>query len=264
MSWLKFETNTFEKPEVMAITIEMGWEDPDLTVAKLLKVWRWFDEHTEDGHAKGVTSVLFERVIGCPGLCDAMQKAGWMVINEDGIHLPNFARHNGSTAKKRALNAKRKANQRATPPSKPPETKASPKCHAPSVTDVTQESGQVRELEKRREDITSTNVLDGKPPASSLLPADEQKRFVWDVGKRLLTQVDGLSEKQAGSFLGGLIGKSSLAAVDAALKRAERDPPVDVRSWLTANVAGKRKQTSHHGFDSRNYSEGVTADGTFE
>ena len=58
MSWLKFDCTTPEKPEVLRITISMGWDDPDLTVGKLLKVWRWFDEHSLDGNADGVTLAL--------------------------------------------------------------------------------------------------------------------------------------------------------------------------------------------------------------
>ena len=30
--WLKMECSTPDKPEVLAITAHMGWDDPDLTV----------------------------------------------------------------------------------------------------------------------------------------------------------------------------------------------------------------------------------------
>jgi len=30
--WIKFECSLPEKPETLAITVAMGWDDPDLTV----------------------------------------------------------------------------------------------------------------------------------------------------------------------------------------------------------------------------------------
>ncbi|MFX8008235.1 hypothetical protein ABTK85_19545, partial [Acinetobacter baumannii] len=57
-NWIKFEVDTPEKPEVLALTVAMGWDDPDLTVGKLLRVWRWFDQHTLEGNAPGVSAAL--------------------------------------------------------------------------------------------------------------------------------------------------------------------------------------------------------------
>jgi hypothetical protein len=113
--WLKFEANTPEKPEVLAITIELGFDDPDLTVGKLLKVWRWFDQHTVNGNAASVTPALLDLLIGVTGITQAMANVGWLHINEGGgIDLPNFERHNGKTAKDRALTAKRVASHKAS------------------------------------------------------------------------------------------------------------------------------------------------------
>lgn len=110
--WIKLEINTFDKPEVMAITVAIGLDDPDYTVGKLAKMWRWFDQHTTDGNAVGVTSALLDRYVGVTGFCAAMQSVGWLVINADGITLPHFDFHNGKTAKQRAQGAKRAANHR--------------------------------------------------------------------------------------------------------------------------------------------------------
>src|SRR5690606_13990891 len=111
--WLKFEVNTPEKPEVLAITIELGWDDPDLTVGKLLRVWRWFDQHTQEGNAASVTPALLDRIIGVTGFCQAMANVGWLTIEADGVSLPNFDRHHGKTAKNRSLTAKRVATHKS-------------------------------------------------------------------------------------------------------------------------------------------------------
>ena len=68
--WLKMECATPEKPEVLAITAAMGWDDPDLTVGKLFRLWRWFDQHTTDGNAVRVTSALLDRVLGVAGFVE--------------------------------------------------------------------------------------------------------------------------------------------------------------------------------------------------
>lgn len=143
--WLKFEANTPEKPEVFAITVAMGWDDPDLAVGKLLKVWRWFDQQSIDGNAPSVTLALLDRISGVSGFAQAMCNVGWLCIQSTGISLPNFERHNGKTAKDRALTAKRVANH-----------KSNGKTNAASVTSgVT--SALPRE-EKRREEVKDTPI----------------------------------------------------------------------------------------------------------
>lgn len=111
--WLKIESSTPEKEEVLAITSLLGWDDPDMAVGKLFRLWRWFDQHTIDGNATRVTSALLDRIIGVKGFCEAVNSVGWLEINEGGVALPKFDRHNGNTAKNRALTAKRVASHKA-------------------------------------------------------------------------------------------------------------------------------------------------------
>ena len=110
--WLKFEKATLDKPEVFAIAARLGI-DPDAVVGKLMRVWSWFDTHTVDGNAAGVTPALLDRIAGATGFVSAMHESGWVVVDEGGVSLPNFDRHTGETAKKRALTAKRVADHRA-------------------------------------------------------------------------------------------------------------------------------------------------------
>ena len=110
--WLKFEKSTSDKPEVWAMAEELGI-DPDAVVGKLLRVWGWFDEQSEEGNAPSVSKMLLDRRVGVTGFCDSMVLCGWM--NDDGkeVTLPNFDRHNGKTAKNRSLTAKRVAKHKA-------------------------------------------------------------------------------------------------------------------------------------------------------
>lgn len=152
--WLKFEASTPEKREVFSITVAMGWDDPDLTVGKLLKVWRWFDQQTIDGNAPCVTLALLDRIIGVSGFAKAMCDVGWLVCGEAGVSLPNFDRHNGKTAKDRCLTAKRVAKH-----------KTNAAGNAASV------SGALPKEEKSREDTeVNTKSCPAQEPDAPGLP----------------------------------------------------------------------------------------------
>lgn len=108
--WLKVETSTPDKPEIWSIAEQLGI-DPDAVVGKLFRVWAWFDQQTENGNAPTVTKMLLDRKVGVIGFCDAVIESGWMT-ETDSLTLPNFDRHNGQTAKNRALTAKRVAKHK--------------------------------------------------------------------------------------------------------------------------------------------------------
>ena len=110
--WLKFEKSTSDKPEVWSMAENLGI-DPDAVIGKLLRVWAWFDEQSEDGNALSVSKLLLDRRVGVSGFCDSMIVCGWMTEEGREVHLPNFDRHNGKTAKNRSLTAKRVANHKA-------------------------------------------------------------------------------------------------------------------------------------------------------
>lgn len=139
--WIKFESATPDKPEIWSIADSLD-VDPDAVVGKLLRVWIWFDSHTESGNAPSVTKKLLDRLVGVNGFCDCVILAGWMTQNNDEIHLPNFERHNGNTAKNRALTAKRVAKHKE----KQTHSKANAKGNAPIVNSA------LPKEEKRRED----------------------------------------------------------------------------------------------------------------
>jgi hypothetical protein len=111
VSWIKFETSTSDKPEVWQIADRLGI-DPDAVVGKLLRIWAWFDDQTESGNAPLTVGALLDRKVGVSGFVNAMILAGWMHEKNGVLTLPNFDRHNGETAKSRALTAKRVAKHK--------------------------------------------------------------------------------------------------------------------------------------------------------
>jgi hypothetical protein len=99
--WMKIELELPDKPEVHAIA---GFTniDPDAVVGKLIRIWQWFDKHTTDGNAHGVTYSLLDRISGVTGFGEAMNFAGWIVQNGTVLTMPKFDRHTSQSAKTRA------------------------------------------------------------------------------------------------------------------------------------------------------------------
>jgi hypothetical protein len=162
MSWIKFETATSEKPEVWAIALSLGI-DADAVVGKLLRIWAWFDTQTVEGNAPSVTKALLDSKVSVSGFCQAMIEVGWMIEEDGVISLPNFDRHNGKTAKNRALTSKRVAEHKAGNAKVTQKvTKQFEKGNAASVTIA------LPREEKRREEVNTI------PPLS---PKGEKTRY---------------------------------------------------------------------------------------
>lgn len=160
--WLKFESTLPEKAETLAITAAMGWDDPDLTVGKLMRMFRWFDQQTIDGNAPNVTPALLDRIIGVTGFVSAVASVGWIVIDGTSLSLHNFDRHNGETAKSRALTAKRVAKHKAN-------AQGNGNGNADSVSSALPKEEKKRE--EKREDSLSA-AAEKKISRKSQVPSD--------------------------------------------------------------------------------------------
>lgn len=109
--WIKFQIDTPDKPEVVAIASRLGI-DPDAVVGKLIRVWSWFDKHTRDGNAESVTLAFLDRITSCDGFGEQMVFVGWLEQNGSTLTMVNFAYHNGTSAKSRALGKNRQEKHR--------------------------------------------------------------------------------------------------------------------------------------------------------
>ena len=157
--WLKMECCLPEKPEVFQIAGILGI-DPDEVLGKLFKVWRWFDAHTESGNAHSVTYALVDRIAGLVGFAEAMGLVGWLVQDGSDLCVPNFDRHNGKTAKERALTAKRVAKSKAKG-----NGEANGEGNAPTVTTPLPREEKRREEKKEQKQAPSKSaeLLPGLP-----------------------------------------------------------------------------------------------------
>ena len=105
--WIEWEKGLVRKPEVMRIARLMGCT-PQHAAACCMMVWEWAEDVTENGMIPGVTAADVSFAAGVEGIGGAMIQAGWLLETDDAVVFPNWERHNGEPAKRRALDALRK------------------------------------------------------------------------------------------------------------------------------------------------------------
>lgn len=111
--WIKWTKGLPQKREVIAIATTLKI-DRRMAAALCMQVWEWADNNTVDGDVRGVTKTFLDELVGVPGFGVLMEREHWLVESPLGIVFPNFAYHNGETAKSRALTSRRMARHRAT------------------------------------------------------------------------------------------------------------------------------------------------------
>ena len=167
--WIKWMKGLSRRTEIRAIARKLDIPR-QLAAGCFMDVMEWADDETVDGVLPRMTVEDLDDAAGMKGFGQAMVDVGWATATDQGVTLSNFTRHNGETAKKRALDANR---QRAV-------RDPSAKCHASSVT----ENGQVRDQNKKRREEDKKNPPN--PPAGGadvVLPAaldTEAFRAAWD------------------------------------------------------------------------------------
>ena len=149
--WIKMRTDLRDDPAVISIAAATGL-DEDTVVGKLHRLWSWANRQTIDGNAVGVNENWIDRYLCVTGIAKELEKVGWLSAFDGGVEIPKFDRHNGESAKRRALTARRVAKFKVTHNALP------------------------REEKRREEKIVSTNVdtcdhpSDGSPAALYSFP----------------------------------------------------------------------------------------------
>ncbi len=105
--WIKSRVVLHEEREVLAIAAELSM-DRFAVIGRLLRIWGWFDQHTNNGNAPGATDALLDELVGQKGFSSAMRGARWLFdLDGGGLRIPKWSRHNGTSGKKRANGQKR-------------------------------------------------------------------------------------------------------------------------------------------------------------
>jgi hypothetical protein len=155
--WIKVEITTPDKPEVVRLADRLGI-DQDAVAGKLVRFWIWADQQSVDGDSLGVTSAFIDRLTNCPGFSAGLLEVGWLTSRNGRLSVPHFDRHNGQTAKSRALTKDRVKRSR----------------NAPDVTPALPESEKSEIREEKKEGSkppgkATHNVPGGPAPAAVLV-----------------------------------------------------------------------------------------------
>lgn len=109
--WIKMRTNLWDDPRVSRLC-DLTDQPEAMVIGGLYWLWAMADEHSEDGFLPGLTLRAVDRKTGIAGLGGALIDIGWIEELEDGLRVVNFDDHNGGSAKRRSMDAKRKASVR--------------------------------------------------------------------------------------------------------------------------------------------------------
>lgn len=105
-SWIKVRTHLATHPKVVRIACALCAQ-PVHILGALVHLWSVADMHADGECLPHMTPEALDLMVSLPGFARELAKAGWAEIKEDGIYLLNYQVHNGTSAKRRAANAKR-------------------------------------------------------------------------------------------------------------------------------------------------------------
>lgn len=170
--WIKMRTNLWDDPRVSRLCDLTGAGEAAI-VGGLYWLWAMADEHTEDGILPGLTTRAIDRKTGVNGLGAALVSISWLVEHPEGVTIVGFEEHNGTSAKRRCVDAQTKANKRKSSTGDQSDVR---NVSGQDADNVRTEQGQktptcgARE-EKRRIDTTTASA--GAIPSVEVFPIQD-------------------------------------------------------------------------------------------
>ncbi|MES2319984.1 MAG: hypothetical protein V4631_21090 [Pseudomonadota bacterium] len=109
--WIKMRDDLLDDPAVFRIAAAVKL-DKFSVIGRLQVFWSWVGKHAVDGCVDAGTELLVDDIVRCDGFAAALVAAMWLSISERGLEIPKHDRHNGNSAKKRAMKNARQARWR--------------------------------------------------------------------------------------------------------------------------------------------------------
>lgn len=162
--WIKMRGNLWDDPRVAAI-VDATDASEAAVIGGLYWLWAAADQHTENGFMPGLSLRQIDRKTGVSGLGAAMASVGWIAEEDGGIRIARFEEHNGESAKRRCMEAKRKAGAR--------------KVSASDADKVRTKSGHHAELEKEKEIDQKQDQKKKQPRVTAQPPPDDVDPQTW-------------------------------------------------------------------------------------
>ncbi|MDE2100293.1 MAG: hypothetical protein KGL39_23785 [Patescibacteria group bacterium] len=184
----------------------------------------------------GLTLKAIDRKVGVQGFGEALCQIGWLYDHPEGVRIANFEEHNGSSAKRRSVDAQRKATVRNVSASDADKTRTEDGQKTPNLG--------ARE-EKRREEIEDSvaKATDGA--------AVDPKETIFSYGVPLLVNA-GTSDKHARSFFGGLLKHHAAETIVDVLRECYRAKPLQPIEWLANALPPGGKKAEKKTFAQQN------------
>lgn len=165
--WIKWSKGLASRREVVILAAALRRDRHEIA-GRLMVVWEWLDDNVADSEIDELSLDVslfigdkpfdfIDALVGLPGFADALASDGvrWLSARSGGrLTFPHFGRHNGTTAKTRALESRKKQKQRATKKDKSPDMSRNERDN----------NGTRGEESKRREELREFSHP--PPPAS--------------------------------------------------------------------------------------------------
>lgn len=111
MRWIKIDVDTPNKRAIIRLAADCGVSRGDAFLA-FFRLYSWLDEQTADGTLWADREEV-DAVARLPGTAESLSNSGWLSFTADGrLAVANWLEHNGNSAKRRALDAKRQNENR--------------------------------------------------------------------------------------------------------------------------------------------------------
>ena len=111
LAWVKRTKGLSSKREILIMANFLAVDRR--MVAGVFMDWiDWADEETTDGFIDGMTVDQIDTVVNYENFGRALLLVDWIKEDNRGLYIVNFDRHNGESAKKRALDQRRQAVMR--------------------------------------------------------------------------------------------------------------------------------------------------------
>ena len=109
--WFAVDCCLETKPETVEILVATG-EPVDVVIGRLVRLWAWAQLNSEDGSLKATTAILARVAGGDSKFWEIVAETGWIELGEKTVTIAGWEKRFSQAAKRRMLDARRKADGR--------------------------------------------------------------------------------------------------------------------------------------------------------
>ena len=217
--WFAVDCCLETKPETVEILVATG-ESVYVVIGRLVRLWAWAQLNSEDGSIKATTAILARVAGGDEKFWETVAETGWIELGEKTVTIAGWEKRFSQAAKRRMLDARRKADGRKADKT-PHDIHSTSAVRPQSVrtdADTFRTAGGLEEKrreEKREELIPAAPVPTSKPAKPVRSTAKPSLSWDFESGWQGITDTD--RQEWATAFPGVILAQE-LAKANAWLK----------------------------------------------